>query len=410
MKYLFFFCAVVSFTAYASQQYLYTASPDDFDALTRSCPAWVELGDKMLILGDGPDMLIPSCGSKQQVEAPLYLAMSKDRPVADYLSSAKIYAAYRCFAVFSADPSALQDILRTQSYLFRVQALEFGQTVVTRRAVRSQEKADPEIQAVLDGINKDIVRDTLQKLVDYATRHTFSTKAGTIANDMRAAFEALGYKSEVVEFTSSGRTGYSIIARKPGTGQKKILVTAHLDSTSSGDAARLAPGADDNGSGSAGVLTIARAVRDMKLNQNVEFILFMGEEQGLLGSRAYVAKLAEDGAIAGVLNMDMIGYYGNDPDTVMLESLRFADPLVQELKASAEQYAGMKTEISYNAWGSDHEPFLSRNIPAVLTIENEWDSNPGYHNPKDTMENIRPDFMLKLIKINLATLLKLDQK
>ena len=89
-----------------------------------------------------------------------------------------------------------------------------------------------------------------------------------------------------------------------------VLVTAHLDSINlAGGPQAQAPGADDNGSGSAGLLTIARIFAGHQGVADLRLILFGGEEQGLFGSRQYVAGLepAERSRIAAVVNMDMIG-------------------------------------------------------------------------------------------------------
>ena len=70
-----------------------------------------------------------------------------------------------------------------------------------------------------------------------------------------------------------------------------------------------APGADDNASGSAGVLEIARVLIGRSYRHDLSFVLFGGEEQGLFGSRHFVAALTpeERARIVGVVNMDMIG-------------------------------------------------------------------------------------------------------
>jgi Predicted aminopeptidases len=71
-----------------------------------------------------------------------------------------------------------------------------------------------------------------------------------------------------------------------------VLVTAHLDSINeAGTSASRAPGADDDGSGSAGVIEIARVLKDHQGKHDLQFILFGGEEQGLLGSKAFVASM-----------------------------------------------------------------------------------------------------------------------
>ena len=105
-----------------------------------------------------------------------------------------------------------------------------------------------------------------------------------------------------------GATSSNVIAERPGRGpspRSVVVVTAHLDSINiAGGPAAAAPGADDNGSGSAGLLTIAETLEHHVAEHDLRLILFGGEEQGLVGSLAYVAGLstAERERIRGVVN------------------------------------------------------------------------------------------------------------
>ena len=109
-----------------------------------------------------------------------------------------------------------------------------------------------------------------------------------------------------------------------------VLITAHLDSINlQGGPTAPAPGADDNGSGSAGLLEIARAFADHRSEHDLRFILFRGEEECLFGSQQYVAKLSasEKRRIRAVVNMDMIGSLNTSTRSVMLEGA----PLSQQV-------------------------------------------------------------------------------
>ena len=101
-----------------------------------------------------------------------------------------------------------------------------------------------------------------------------------------------------------------------------VLVTAHLDSVNhEGNASSPAPGADDDGSGSAGVIAIARALKDSPAHTTSVLVLFGGEEQGLFGSKQFVASLkpADRARVQAVVNMDMIGTLNTPVPTVLLE-------------------------------------------------------------------------------------------
>jgi Zn-dependent M28 family amino/carboxypeptidase len=80
-----------------------------------------------------------------------------------------------------------------------------------------------------------------------------------------------------------------------------------------------APGADDDGSGTTAILALARAIGStgVRFHDNVELVLFGGEEQGLLGSKAYARELKEQGAnVTLMVQADMLAYHGTDPPSL----------------------------------------------------------------------------------------------
>ena len=90
-----------------------------------------------------------------------------------------------------------------------------------------------------------------------------------------------------------------------------VILSAHYDSRGSFGSTR-APGGDDDGSGTTGLLAIARAIgrKNIRFLTNVELVFFAGEEQGLLGSRAYAKELRDlDANLTMVIQADMIAYH-----------------------------------------------------------------------------------------------------
>ena len=153
----------------------------------------------------------------------------------------------------------------------------------------------------------------------------------------------------------------NIIATIPGTSlpNEKIVVGGHLDSWD------LATGAIDNGIGSFSVLDMARTFQVLKLNpaRTVEFALFMGEEEGLLGSKAYVASAKNDKSIDQIsymFNYDMT----NDPKGFSTSS-EDSRTLFQSIGAIANKIdTNFKNSISVGAGlHSDHQPFMLQGIP-----------------------------------------------
>jgi len=198
-------------------------------------------------------------------------------------------------------------------------------------------------------------------------------------------------RGENIIFSSEGRT----------LPDEKIIICAHYDSRNWQDP-YCAPGADDNASGCAGVLEIARVFSDASFDKSIEYILFDGEETGLIGSRHYVAVRDTDLTIGGVINLDMIGRdYGGG---VTVQVAGRADPLDSALAAliidmSAFLQLDLDCNYLYNySPTSDHIPFWDiEGVPAILLIEDEYYNNPHYHACSDVADNIDFDYMTDIV-------------
>ncbi|WP_245586383.1 M28 family peptidase [Olivibacter sitiensis] len=161
--------------------------------------------------------------------------------------------------------------------------------------------------------------------------------------------------------TSGMITARNVIASIKGSKypEEKVVVGGHLDSWD------LATGAIDNGIGSFAVIDIARTIKKLKLQpeRTLEFVLFMGEEEGLLGSKAYVEQAIADGSIDQVkymLNYDMT----NDPKgfSSSMEGSKalfsYIGSQVQKIDASFKN--GFRFGVGLH---SDHQPFMLQGIP-----------------------------------------------
>ena len=156
----------------------------------------------------------------------------------------------------------------------------------------------------------------------------------------------------------------NVIADKAGSGsspRKVVIVTAHLDSINAdGGPSAPAPGADDNASGSTGVLEIARASKDTPGQQDLRFILFGGRGTRAVRQPHYVAELsaAERSRISAVVNMDMIGSLNGPSPSVLLEGAAVSQAVIDGLADAAATYTGLNVETSLHPFNSDHVPFI----------------------------------------------------
>ncbi len=201
----------------------------------------------------------------------------------------------------------------------------------------------------------------------------------------------------------------NLIGDRAGIGSDRglVIVTAHLDSINlAGGPAAAAPGADDNGSGSAGVLELGRLLAIRSWKHDIRLILFGGEEEGLFGSKQYVATLppAERSRVRAVLNMDMIATKNTAVPTVLLEGAPVSTAQISALATAAATYTGLKVETSLNPFASDHVPFIDAGMPAVLTIEGADSANGHIHSANDTLNFIDWSFATEILRMNVAAL------
>jgi hypothetical protein len=196
-------------------------------------------------------------------------------------------------------------------------------------------------------------------------------------------------------------TTWNVIARLPGRdtddGDEHVLVGAHLDHLGLGlhggsmggseTAGQVHNGADDNASGSAGVLELARAFAEQprRPGRDVIFVLFGAEEWGLLGSRHYVAHPAVslDDCVA-MINMDMIGR--SEQGRVEVGGVGTAAVLPDLLEEALDDLDSLHAETtpSVNP-NSDHQPFLEAGIPVVSLFTG---LHGEYHRPTDDVHTL----------------------
>jgi hypothetical protein len=241
------------------------------------------------------------------------------------------------------------------------------------------------------------------------TRSSTTPQFDTACQYALGVFQSLGLSASLDPFTGSGHAMTNVVAVKTGTlnPSQIVIISGHLDSTSP-SATTLAPGAEDNGSGSVAVLEAARLLADLPCERTIHFVLFAGEEQGLLGSAHYATEADNLNLdIKAMLTMDMIAY--NDPAGADLWIEGFHQGtssvwLMNQLDVNARAYCGLTTYLyPSEGFGSDHVPFHQHGFPAVLAIENEYDGYACYHQTCDTVDKLDAGLMRKIAGSVLVT-------
>ncbi|MFZ0567888.1 MAG: M20/M25/M40 family metallo-hydrolase, partial [Nitrososphaeraceae archaeon] len=199
-----------------------------------------------------------------------------------------------------------------------------------------------------------------------------------------------------------------------------ILISAHYDSRM-GDINQSnarAPGADDNASGVAAVLELARVLSKVDLKNNIQFVLFSGEEQGQWGSVAYVKHQQTNSTkLDLVLNLDMIGYPSLGPGKVIVEydlgnkittNDAYSKNVGQFISQIDSEYTNL--EASLRTLGkTDLIPFEAIGKTVIGLHDGGSELNPNYHSVSDTPDTLDIGYLTSVTKLALATILNLDK-
>ncbi len=264
-------------------------------------------------------------------------------------------------------------------------------------------------------ISEEMISADIQALCSFHTRHSKSPLINKVADWVKFRFCQMGYSGNLLDqhYTHDRYNLRNIIATKKGTGKpgEAILVCAHFDCRMEEleNAKARAPGADDNASGVAAMLDIARIVANVKVTEDVIFAAFSGEEQGFWGSTAYVQYVQDKNInLQQVINLDTIGYapggrsiyveqdMGNEVDSNDAPSQLFAAKMAQ----MAADYTDLSVSLG-EIYESDYMPFEARGYVCVGAYEGE--ENPFYHSTNDSFDSLNTSFVAKVAKMALVT-------
>jgi hypothetical protein len=237
-----------------------------------------------------------------------------------------------------------------------------------------------------------------------AEGHNLQDAYQAIRKDGRPHSFALALKVSVdTDIRRDSKMVHNVAAYWPGSTKEYVVIGAHYDHLGLGDEHSLAPsqigqihpGADDNASGTAGVIELARwFAQQPQQKRGILFLTFAGEELGLLGSEWYVEHpiLPLENAVA-MINMDMIGrirdgkvYLGGTGT-----GSNFAR-MVEEVKPPASLHMDVTEKTGYGS--SDHTSFTTKQVPVLFFFSG---LHGDYHKPSDTVDKIdAPDAAILL--------------
>lgn len=189
----------------------------------------------------------------------------------------------------------------------------------------------------------------------------------------------------------------NVVGMIPGTGTETVIIGAHRDHFGRPGGV-LFPGADDNASGTAVILEVARALSkiDRRPTRTLLFISFSGEERDMLGSYFYTSQpLVPLNSTKAMINIDHAGV-GNGRLTVGVTGIE------KEIAAESGKAAGVNEKLDLYGFfpGGDHVPFKEAGVPTITVVSGGI--HPHFHQPTDTADTIDPQILKTAARFVLA--------
>ena len=290
---------------------------------------------------------------------------------------------------------------------------------------------DPRVQAALDGITVEKVTNIIADLsgeretrigdravtIRSRNSHTGDSGIGLALEYVEQFYRKHGLSVRRIPYQVRGRTYFNlevtIVGRK--TPDKVLVVGSHLDSTAgwTWNPEKVAPGADDDASGTSACMLLAVALNELGPDCTVRVLHFTGEEQGLWGSYRYSDKVkAENTDVVAMIQMDMIGYCPNPEHRLDVHDARDRNgshALTVEIFRQIKRYGLDLTPVDTHNGAvenrSDHAGFLDHGYRAIMLSEEFTDTgfNPNYHQTTDRLEKLNLKFLVEVVRAATAT-------
>ena len=308
-------------------------------------------------------------------------------------------------------------------------AVDFSELELVTNPVSSVVPAvDPEIEALMNAVSEQQLTAYIQTLENFGTRNTFSE---TQREDFGIGAARRWIHDEFLRINGGAlQVAYddfpanidglvtnqrNVIATLPGTGDHPgaIVLMAHYDSRpiDPNDGSSPAPGADDNASGVALLIELARLLSSRPWNQTIIFAAFSAEEQGTYGSRHYVQnKMLEGRIFDAAIDNDIVGGRPGIPQSIRVFSPGPDTNSSRQLARYLDLLGGLylptfRVDIidSLDREGrySDHREFINAGIPGVRLTESEED-RANQHSRGDTSDKIDYSYLRQVAQLNLA--------
>ena len=289
-----------------------------------------------------------------------------------------------------------------------------------------EDDLEDDYDAVVAGFIEDIRADNLEQYVnwmqDYDSRFFLNDNRREIAVDIKNKFVGMGYSDTRIDsfYMSAEWDGenyntwqYNVVARLEGSSLNEniCVMGAHYDCiVDEGDPFEYAPGANDNASGLAAVIEVARVLKKEGFSprNTIEFVAFAAEEYELNGSARYAQNASsEDMNIIMMLNNDMISYAEDSESSWMVNVMDYdnSSALRSDFVACGERYTELNFshDNRYNKEGDSYS-FYEEDFEALFIISDEEDDY--YHTANDKAKNCNFEYCREVAALSCAFLIQ----
>ena len=275
----------------------------------------------------------------------------------------------------------------------------------------------PTIREMLNQVNQDSLRATVQHLQDYGHRLWNSENANAASDWIAGRMQALGLEVEQQPFYAntwlgSGEAAPNVIGIQRGTlyPDTYVVCGSHFDSFSwEAYYGGQAPGADDNATGVASVLESARIMTQYEFEYSIIYCAYGCEEMGLYGSEAYASRCQEQGMdIIGYFNNDMNGYLYGDQIHIDCIYPNSVEPIgTYYMNVGSVYYPELPIRhVNFNEGDSDHTSFNNHGYMGIYPFEDYQNYSPYIHTVNDLIGSSVTSFEMsqQYCQMNIACL------
>ncbi|HPG41144.1 MAG TPA: M28 family peptidase [bacterium] len=326
-------------------------------------------------------------------------------------------------------------------------ARTFFFTATTLSSYKARLSADDhlavKLEVLADQVDSLQLKTNMQAIIGIRNYVTGAEHLANVKEFLKNRLSAGNLELLVQSFEQDECSAENIIGMLTGQTNKEILygIGGHYDTVEN------SPGADDNGSAVAGMLEAARILSAYQFRNSLHFIAFDLEETGMYGSKEYVRLLRQDSThFEGLVNMDMIGYYSNEPNSqdmrpeyedffpeayhaiaadefranfVMVITNAVSSYMQVTFNNSANLFVPQLNVLSFAVPGngedvsrlrsSDHASFWDWDFKAIMLTDSGNLRNHIYHSPADTIGTLNFTFMTNIVKAAVVTMARLGE-